>query len=76
MSTHFHNNLEDGLRRLVELLIECDYSRWVGSRSDRKLLNCKLDAEDERLRVTVDSLLLLGEKFTNGNELYEPLGDF
>ena len=43
--------------------------RGVGKRSDQTLLNCKLDADDDKLKVTVDSLLLFGAKLTNGNEL-------
>ena len=43
--------------------------RCVGNLSDQRLLNCRLDADDDKLKVTVDSLLLFGAKFTSGNEL-------
>ena len=43
--------------------------RCVGTRSNQALLNCKLDADDDKLKVTVDSLRLFGGKLTSGKEL-------
>lgn len=47
----------------------------MGNLSENNVLNCKLDADDERLRVTVDSRRLFEGKVTKGREAYEPLGD-